>query len=316
MKKRILAAILFFVCLCAVFAPGRAFAASTSEAKEPIDPNAACTLTVEHRAGDVRFPDIPVRIYRVADVSSDFQYTLTEAFAETLLQLNGISSQAEWNTVRSTLDMFIAANDPEPCAEAATDSDGIARFGELKPGLYYISQVICSKDGFRYYFAPALTALPNLEPDGTWNYDVRIKSKADMENPTGEDLEYKVLKVWKDDGRAKRPTSVTVDILHNGDTVKTVTLSEENNWSFSWFAEDDGSVWSVIERNVPEGYVMTVEERTTTFVIVNTYPDKPEEPEPETGETANIGLYITVMCISGIMLLALSAIAKRDRECA
>ena len=316
MRKRILAAILFFVCLSTVFTPGIAFATATSDAKESIAVDTACSLTMTYRAGELCFPDVQIRIYRVADVSADFQYTLTEDFSGTQLRLNGVSSQTEWNAVRTTLEMHIAANNPDPSATALTGSDGTVRFTDLPVGLYFICPASCANDGFRYYFASALTALPNLDPKGTWNYDAVIQPKADADNPTGEDLEYKVLKVWKDDGLTKRPTSVTVDILHDGVAVKTVTLSEENNWFYSWFAEDDGSRWSVIERDVPEGYVMTVEERTTTFVIVNTFPDRPDEPEPETGETANIGLYIAVMCFSGIMMLALSAIAKRDPECA
>ena len=316
MRKRTLAAILFFVCLSAVFAPDMVFAASTSEAKDPIAVDAACSLTMTYRAGEISFPDVQVRIYRIADVSADFQYTLTEDFAGSQLSLNGISSQAEWNTIRTTLDMYIAANAPAPSAAALTDGDGTVHFTDLPVGLYYICPISCAQDGFRYYFASGLTALPTLDAASDWNYHTVIQPKADADNPTSEDLEYKVLKVWKDDGLTKRPTSVTVNILHDGTVVKTVTLSDENNWFYSWFAEDDGSRWSVIERDVPEGYIMTVEEHTTTFAIVNTFPDRPDEPEPETGETANLGLYITVMCLSGIMLLVLSAIAKRDPECA
>ena len=82
-----------------------------------------------------------------------------------------------------------------------------------------------------------------------------------------------------------------------------VTLSSENNWSYSWTVPDDGAVWQIVERNVPEDYSVTIERKGNTFIAVNAYDG--EEPPPETGDTGNIYLYVILICIAGVLLLVL-----------
>ena len=184
-----------------------------------------------------------------------------------------------------------------------------------------------------------------------------------------DEITYKVLKLWKDQGYTEyRPISITVDIYRNGELNHTVRLSGENNWAYSWSAEDDGSIWTVIEREIPEGYIMSVEKRSTAFILTNTFDEQePEEPDetvppeepvetkvpeetrtpdeseetepyreteppdepvpsyeppinpdvpvsPQTGDTANFGLYILLMCISGIIMVIIGVTGKRESE--
>ena len=93
-------------------------------------------------------------------------------------------------------------------------------------------------------------------------------------------------------------------------------LTEENHWTYSWSAKDDGSRWAVIERNVPQGYTMTVEERSATFVLTNTRiptdPDNPSVP-PVTGDTSNVLLHVLLMTVSGSMLIVLGISGKKKR---
>ena len=126
-----------------------------------------------------------------------------------------------------------------------------------------------------------------------------------------------VLKLWRgDEDRNDRPKSIEVEIFCNGNSYKTVILSEENHWAYSWSAKDDGSRWTVVERNVPQGYTMTVEERGSSFVLTNTwtptYPDDPDKP-PQTGDTSNILLYIMLMIGSGSALIILGISGKKVR---
>ena len=141
-----------------------------------------------------------------------------------------------------------------------------------------------------------------------------IKVAESTENTlTDEEIEFKVLKLWKGDkGRSDRPQSIEVEIFRDGVSYQTVILSEENHWTFSWFAKDDGATWKVVERNVPTGYTMMVEERETSFVLTNTRP--PDKPDiPQTGDTTNIMLYFVLMNVSGIMLIILGIAGKRKR---
>ena len=91
-----------------------------------------------------------------------------------------------------------------------------------------------------------------------------------------------------------------------------MTLSEENHWSYTWTAEDPSADWTVVERNVPAGYSVTVEERETAFVLTNTRADRPPEEYPETGDTSNILIYSGMFIVSGVALVLLSIAVKRN----
>ena len=94
-------------------------------------------------------------------------------------------------------------------------------------------------------------------------------------------------------------------------------LSEENNWSYSWIAKDDGAKWTVIERNAPSGYTATVQKRDNTFILTNTYiPQKPDKPHdaPQTGDTSNVMLYVILLIVSGSMLIILGVTGKRNEH--
>lgn len=315
MVKRRVAVIVSLLCLCLSWLPCYAQAASTADAKEPISPDKDCSLTIAYRYDGQSFSNHPVRLYKIADVSADFQYTLTAPFANSGLILNGVRAVSEWNVIRSTLETHILTYDVDADLTGVTDQDGQVCFQALKPGLYLaITEQVIQHDWI-YAFDSALVALPGLGADGLWQYEVAVTSKSKAIPPakTDEEIEFKVLKLWKGDkGRSDRPQSVEVEIFRDGVSYQTVILSEENHWTFSWFAKDDGATWKVVERNVPTGYTMMVEERETSFVLTNTRP--PDKPDiPQTGDTTNIMLYFVLMNISGIMLIILGIAGKRKR---
>jgi len=315
MAKRRVAVIVLLLCLCLSWLPCYAQAASTADAKEPISPDKDCSLTIAYRYDGQSFSNHPVRLYKIADVSADFQYTLTAPFANSGLILNGVQSVSEWNIIRSTLETHILAYDVDADFTDVTDQDGQVCFQALKPGLYLaITEQVIQNDWI-YAFDSALVALPGLGADGLWQYEVAVTSKSKAIPPaeTDEEIEFKVLKLWKGDkGRSDRPQSIEVEIFRDGVSYQTAILSEENHWTFSWFAKDDGATWKVVERNVPTGYTMMVEERETSFVLTNTRP--PDKPDvPQTGDTTNIMLYFVLMNVSGIMLIILGIAGKRKR---
>ena len=315
MAKRKVAVIVFLLCLCLSWLPCYAQAASTTEVKEPISPDKGCALTISYRYDGKSFSNHPVKLYKIADVSAMFQYSLTTPFASSGLILNGVQSVGEWNVIRSTLETHILANGVTADFTGATDQDGQVCFNALKPGLYLAITEEVLQDEWIYSFDSALVALPGLRADGLWQYEVAVASKAKAIPPaeTDEEIERKVLKLWKgDNGRSDRPQSIEVEIFRDGVSYQIVTLSEENHWTFSWFAKNDGATWKVVERNVPTGYTMMVEERGTSFVLTNTRP--PDKPDiPQTGDTTNVMLYFVLMNASGVMLIILGIAGKRKR---
>ena len=313
-KKTIISLMLSF-CLCLL--PFSVQAASTSDATESIVPDNKCSLTISYCYCETAFSDVQVKLYRIAEVSADFLYTLTQPFEASGLILNGIQSTGEWNVVRSTLDAHILAYCIEPDTASVTNQNGQVCFDSLSTGMYLVVVNQVTQGDLHCRFDSALVALPGLVQDGRWQYEVSVNAKAEVLPPVDPDekIELKVLKLWKgDEGRSDRPKSVEVEIFRDGISYEKIVLSEENHWSYAWSAKDDGSNWSVVERNVPRGYTMAVEERESSFVITNTRiptpSDDPGKP-PQTGDTSNIMLYVLLMTISGTMLIILGVTRKR-----
>ena len=136
--------------------------------------------------------------------------------------------------------------------------------------------------------------------------------------PTDDDMvEYKILKLWKDEGNQKnRPKSIEAEIFRDGKSFGIITLSDENNWAYSWKAPADGADWTVAEKNIPNRYTVKVEEKATTFVLTNKYiEDKPTvEKLPKTGDTRNMLIYVILMFIAGSVLILLGTAGKRERS--
>ena len=307
------------LCLCFHLMPYQVLAASTSDAVEPIIPEKECSLTVSYCYGDTAFSGIEVKLYRVAEVSEDFKYSLTQTFKASGLILDGIRTAGEWNVVRTTLETHILAYNILPEFTSVTNADGQAKFETLKTGMYLATVSQIEANDMYYLFDSALIAVPGLGSDGCWQYQVSVNAKGEALPPIGPDekTEFRVLKLWRgDEDRNDRPKSIEVEIFCNGNSYKTVILSEENHWAYSWSANNDGSKWTVVERNVPQGYTMTVEERGSSFVLTNTwtptYPDDPDKP-PQTGDTSNILLYIMLMIGSGSALIILGISGKKVR---
>ena len=317
MIKRKLEIIILLLCLCLL--PSRVHAAPATDVKAPISPEADCSLTVHYRTDGTAFPGQLVNLYKIADVSADFQYTPTTDFASAGLALNGIQTTGEWNVIRTTLESHILAEGLKPDLSTTTNHDGTACFDALKPGLYLAVADIAVLDSWVYSFDAALIALPGLGTDGLWQYQVSATAKYQAIPPVIPDdvLQLKVIKLWKgDENQTSRPRSIEVEIFCNGVSFQLATLSADNNWSYTWAVPDDGASWKVVERNIPAGYTVTVEERNTTFVLTNTFtPDSPDDPStpPKTGDSSHILLYIVLMYISGSMLIILGLIGKRKR---
>lgn len=80
-----------------------------------------------------------------------------------------------------------------------------------------------------------------------------------------------VKKVWDDanDQDGIRPSSVTIDLLANGSTVRTVTLNAENHWTATAnnlpeYSKGQKINYTWKESNVPTGYISSVHGNTVT----------------------------------------------------
>ena len=312
-KRRMgLIAFLLYFCLCLLPAPVQA--ASTTDALEPIRPAQKCDFTITYSVDGKGCAGIPVKAYRIAEVSADFQYTLTSAFAPTGIVINGIQTTGEWDTVRSTLESFILAERITPSLTGTTDSSGQVHFASVSSGIYLVAE---ATNGTDCVFASTLVALPNLGDDGLWQYQVAVSPKPELLPPIEPDetIQLKVVKLWKGDSNHSRPESVTVEIFRDGISQETVLLFEENNWTYIWAAKKDNASWTVVERDAPAGYRVSLSKKDTTFTLTNTWDtEDPDDLPPKTGDTSHLMLYLVLMFVSGSLLIILGIAEKRKRS--
>ena len=187
-----------------------------------------------------------------------------------------------------------------------------AAFTQLQTGLYLILGASAENSSGTYEFENFMVFLPNSEENNRLNYDVVAKPKANFKpKPEEEYLEYRVIKLWKDLGNSlQRPQSVTVAISKDGVLQEEVTLHAGNNWSYFWRAPNDNSRWTVVEKNVPDGYSVIITASGTTFSITNSRP-APGGAPPQMGDAFPLMGYILLMSLSGLFLMMLGIWRKR-----
>ena len=289
--------------------------------------NEPCSLTLSYTKENVIFSDLEINIYRIADQN----YDKLSPYDSYPAEVKGITSQTEWSGVAVTLRGYIAADGIESYASATTDNEGKVTFDAIEEGLYLVTGVRAEKEGRVFNFYDFMILVTE---------DVTAAPKASVSEPADGEKTYSILKLWKNDDQETRPASVTVDILKDGELYETVILDYINNWSYS-FKSDADCVWSVAERNVPEGYFVTVTEKDTSFIITNTaYDEKdddgtpgedttadsgsdtkrpdgttvgPDADAPQTGDFFPMKRCMFLFCVSGILLI-ISGIGMRKND--
>ena len=119
-----------------------------------------------------------------------------------------------------------------------------------------------------------------------------------------------VKKIWVGDDEKTRPEEITVQLYKNGKKYeKPVKLSADEdiyeNWRHVWddVREDEDTVWSVKELNVPDGYSVSIEQRRSNyFIITNTLNEK---ANPETGASDFVGAAVALAVCSTVCGAAL-----------
>jgi len=309
MMKKIISLCAVFLMLLSIILSG-----VTSYAINPIEPYRACSLTVVYGCGEAVFEGLEVKIYRIAAVSEDGTYELTDAFRDYSVSIYGITSQTEWKAVTSTLAAYIAADGIEATYEKKTDENGSAAFENISTGMYLVTEIKTSSDETVITFESFLVAVPSPKDSGEHLYDVTARPKYSAYTPTKNEVSYKIIKQWKDEGNAaNRPESVKIDLIKDGAVHSTVTLSSKNNWSYNWTSEDDGSNWQAVERNIPDDYYVTVECDGTTMIVTNTCFKSPENP-PQTNDMNTTQPYVILMSFSGVLLMIVSLFLKRSER--
>jgi hypothetical protein len=264
--KRFLACLFALLCLAALPLPEVALAAS---------PDASLTLSCA--VGGTAVPGVRCRLYRVASLSGT-AFTATDSFRQAQVQLNGLTTAAQWQAAADSLSVFATAeeNGISPDCEGQTDAAGSAAFSGLATGLYLAVFTDTVQGDTTYRFSAALLSLPQWNADGSVVYQVTAAPKGTAVTPPSpgsqpSTVSVTVLKIWNDRGKtASRPASIRVALLCNGKTYATAVLSASNNWRCTWDGLSASDTWRVLERGVPSGYTVSYRTRGTTLILANT----------------------------------------------
>lgn len=274
-----LLAVIFFLI------PVQCFAANS------VDVNRNSTITVYFRDEKTPIVGAKFNLYLVAECDKNGRLTVTQDFKNYRVDFD-IDDKEALQTLAQTLEGYALRDDIAPLDSGTTDANGILVFPtsgkELKPGLYLVTGERHTQNDKIYDATPFIVSIPSEDSEtGKLNYDVTVVPKYIFKlTPSVPDKEiYKVIKLWDDDGcESDRPEQITVELLRDGELYETIVLNEANRWTYRWESLEGGYDWSVAE-DTPEGYVVSITQEGTTFIVTNKHRDSETPSEPSTPVT-------------------------------
>lgn len=300
MRNRMIMAVLLAALCLSLFSPRAA-------ALEPLDPDAQASLTLHYRKDGTPFPGLQIELFRIAEAFPDGSFQLIAPYDGYPVEIHGITEQAQWKHIASTLEGYITADSLQPDRLLLTDGEGTAAFEQLQTGLYFVRKVTGENENGIYRFDSFLVYLPTPREGGGYDYQVEALPKCAV---FISKTHYTVTKLWKDGGSGERPDTVKVEIYRSGVLQETVVLSADNSWSYTWaVSEEDTGSWTVAERDVPEDYKVTLQENGGHFTLVNGSGN--EIDPPHTGDTFALLPWTLGLCLSGLLLLILGLYGRR-----
>lgn len=306
-----------YICLVMMLCLALLTSAADVYATGKIDVKRDSSLTLQYSYEGSYINDIEIDVYYLAVVDEDGVFTLNDAFSGYGIDVNNVSSQSKWNEIASTFAAYAIADSINADYSAVTNSNGLTSFNGLKPGMYLTREVSTKLGEKVVRFENFITVIPHVDPNDEYNYNVTAYPKAEAYIPESDDVKYNVIKLWKDNGHEEiRLSEIKIEILKDNKHISYEILNEENNWSYSWDAKDDGSTWNVVELSKTDDYKASITKKGNTFTITNTFVGEDgknkDTNEPKTGDMVSIWPYIMGMCFSGILMMLFSVWRKRE----
>ena len=220
------------------------------------------------------------------------------------------NSAGDWEKTRDMLQSNFPAG-VTPVDKARTDKNGDAAFQgkTLVPGLYYVPETKTVKNGWMYTTLPFLVSLPN-NFNNEWVYAQQVNAKSSREST---ETDITVIKVWKDSCHPKRrPESITVDLLCDGEKYDTITLPQNGKWEYTWYDLDATCDWTVTEERV-KGYNDPEVKKVGNIITVTNTCNRPDHPRggklPQTGQ---LWWPVPVLLLAGLVLVIVGLLRRKE----
>lgn len=245
------------------------------------------------------------KIYKVADMNDQAQISFVKGLENVSVPGDKKLGEEKLSAEQSKqLANVLASQVVSAGVKVVKNTDTIAAnsktgftFSTNERGLYLMVGTVSGDEGS---IQPSLFSMPFYnESKSSWEYENTIKPKFEAkEHPEGS--KFRVTKIWEDaDGVDLSDVQVQVEIYKTEDDgtknlIDTITLTEDNNWSYAWETEteEDAAKWSVSEVNAPAGFSIArvdMESETNggtpTFKFSLTNKKKTSTPTPSTTES-------------------------------
>lgn len=223
------------------------------------------SLTLICRTDDVILTGLHWDLYRVGSrIGPDF--VLDGDFSDYQVDLTDFSAEGMSNAAK-TLENYADVDGISPLSSGETGADGLMKFENLVPGLYLLTGTNLKIGTTTYVPSTLLLEIDNSGQSVDLNAYPKIIYRID----SSEVVFYTVKKIWRteDEQPVETTTPITVEIYCNNELYETITLSDENDWTYEWEGESDDE-WRVKEVNIPDNCTVVYDSNETQFAIVNT----------------------------------------------
>lgn len=258
-----------------------------------VETGSKCSLTFTldgTEFAELRSLEIPVDVYKVADITEEAVYDTTNYTDFAKLGLEKVSSTTTAEEWAQMAEMAMETVEEKKIAptekvkvtkpEGAAESTGV--INNLATGMYLVQAETVQTSEYTYDFTPYLVSLPNNyyskeKPDDTWVYDVTTGMKPQQTQRYG-DLEI-VKNLTEYNASLKDALFVfQVEGTRNGKQVYSDVVSIKFN---------QAGEKSVLVKHLPAGTVVTVKEVYAGGSYSNTSGDTQEAVIAAEGSTDN-----------------------------
>lgn len=270
-----------------------------------VDPASHGSLTLNVAQNGTGISEVAFSAYRVASMNDEAQFEMLDGWVSGGVDIQNISSAEAWSSFAQSMLTQAAAKQAD--ASGRTGTDGRLTLSGLPLGLYLVVGETMHYGEQIYVFAPFMVSVPNKVNDA-YNLNVTVDTKFTV---TDEVMDLSVMKVWKDEGYTnQRPESIVVDLYCDGGVNQTVTLSSANNWQHTFTNLSRLHTWTIMEKVVPTGYVVSYSTQGTMQIITNTIV-VPATTPPAIPPTGLTWWPVPVLGGFGLLLFVLGMVSHR-----
>ena len=258
-----------------------------------VEKDRKCSLTFtldDTEFAELRDLEIPVDVYKVADITEEAVYDTTNYTDFADLELEKVSSTTtaeEWAKMAEKAMETVENKGIKPTEkvkvtkpEGATKSTGVIR--DLETGMYLVQAETVQSNEYTYDFTPYLVSLPNNyyskeNSDDTWVYDVTTGMKPQQTQRYGD------LEIVKDLTEYNASLKDALFVFQvEGTRHNKQVYSDVVSIKFNQAGEK-----SVLVKHLPAGTVVTVKEVYAGGSYSNTSGDTQEAVIAAEGSTDN-----------------------------